>query len=281
MIEEPPIESLYGILFVGLFAFCILLIAYRYRYFKFTPFERSSEKVKLLDLLLNFAFFLLIPGYGGYLLLKAFLVLFPALSFPFPLYYALYAMSFTLLSLTLILFLIKRRGLFHLFFKEGRNLGYSLGFALLTYLVAFPAVLFIDSLFEYVNYHLFGFYEFEQVAVTLVKQAKENPYALVIVFISIVFGAPLIEELIFRGYLQTYLKRYIGMIPSLLLASLIFALFHFSPQQSYSNLPLLIALFSLSLFLGFVREKTNTLIASMSLHFLFNLVTMIRLLLIA
>jgi hypothetical protein len=101
--------------------------------------------------------------------------------------------------------------------------------------------------------------------------------ALVALFIVII-AAPVIEELLFRGFLQNYFKRYLGTKAAILITSLCFALFHLAPSQGLGNISLVISLFSFACFLGFVYERQKSLFASIGLHMFFNLVSSIRIL---
>jgi len=97
-----------------------------------------------------------------------------------------------------------------------------------------------------------------------------------LVFISLVILPPIVEEILFRGYLYTRLRdrmpkilRYPKVIAAVL-TSLIFASFHL--LESTSGLLWIAGLdtFVLSLVLVFLREKTNKLYASMGLHMIKN-----------
>ena len=84
-----------------------------------------------------------------------------------------------------------------------------------------------------------------------------------IVFTAVVV-VPFVEELIFRGMLQTLLRSYvIKPWPAIFLASFVFIVFHANPQ----HWP---ALFVLSLCLGYTYEKSGSLFRSIFVHALFN-----------
>lgn len=113
----------------------------------------------------------------------------------------------------------------------------------------------------------------DQVAVKHVKEAVADPLLLSIMVVAIVIVVPIIEELLFRGFLQTWLKKVIGMGLAIIIVSCIFTLFHFSTSQGAENYELLPSLFVLSCFLGFVRERKQSLWASIGLHSTFNLIS--------
>lgn len=148
-----------------------------------------------------------------------------------------------------------------------------------TWFVAFP-IMAVAGKLVYLFLYSFGLEEVpNQTAVSHVKDALESPALFSFIAIDIVFFVPILEEFIFRGCLQTYLKSRIGMIKAIVLASMIFAAFHFSFAQGLGNIELLVSLFILSCFLGFIYEKQKSLLASISLHAFFNAVTVALILL--
>lgn len=101
---------------------------------------------------------------------------------------------------------------------------------------------------------------------------------LVFTFIALVVIPPIMEETLFRGFLYTSLKKGMRGLYAALLTSAIFASAHL---QFGSGAPLLwsaaIDTFILSMFLVWLREKTGSLWASMTLHALKNLVAFLSL----
>ncbi|MGB7583037.1 MAG: CPBP family intramembrane glutamic endopeptidase [Sedimentisphaerales bacterium] len=84
-----------------------------------------------------------------------------------------------------------------------------------------------------------------------------------IVFTAIVV-VPFVEELIFRGMIQTALRSYIVRPwPAIFVTSLVFIIFHANPEHW-------LALFALSLCLGYTYEKSGSLFRSIFVHALFN-----------
>ncbi len=86
-----------------------------------------------------------------------------------------------------------------------------------------------------------------------------------------VFGmtfAPLLEELLFRGFLYPVLARRLGMVASTLLTSLAFGLIHGS-QLMYAWGPVLI-IFLVGLVLTMVRAVTKSVAASLLIHVAYN-----------
>jgi membrane protease YdiL (CAAX protease family) len=84
-----------------------------------------------------------------------------------------------------------------------------------------------------------------------------------IVFTAIVV-VPFVEELVFRGMLQTLLRSYIKRPwPAIFVTSLVFIIFHANPEHW-------LALFALSICLGYTYEKSGSLFRSVFVHALFN-----------
>ncbi len=101
-----------------------------------------------------------------------------------------------------------------------------------------------------------------------------NPHGLLqltLTFISLVILPPIGEEIIFRGLLYSSLKKFMPLGGAVIVTSLLFAAGHI-PEGGAAG-PLYIAAidtFALSLILIYLREKTNGLWASMTLHALKN-----------
>ncbi|HEX2578932.1 MAG TPA: type II CAAX endopeptidase family protein [Rhabdochlamydiaceae bacterium] len=151
-------------------------------------------------------------------------------------------------------------------------------FGALAWLVAFPVVQVISQLMDMILYVIFSFEGYEQVAVKYLKTTLQSPAMTVLALISIVIVAPVVEEFLFRGALQTFLKRYCQPKTAILIASACFGLFHFSPAQGFGNISLIFSLFVFGSFLGYVYEKKGSLYASIGLHLAFNFISSVRIL---
>jgi membrane protease YdiL (CAAX protease family) len=117
----------------------------------------------------------------------------------------------------------------------------------------------------------------DQLAVEYVKAALKNPIYFVLAVANVSLFAPFIEELLFRGFLQTYLTNRFSTKIAIVLTSVLFAIFHFAPEQKLSNITILSSLFVLSCFLGFLYEKQKYLLSQMILHAAFNLISIFNL----
>ncbi|MEZ5315750.1 MAG: type II CAAX endopeptidase family protein [Chlamydiales bacterium] len=146
----------------------------------------------------------------------------------------------------------------------------SIGLGFLSFLISYPFVLWIGFFTGLISFWIWGEVAVEQVAVNQIKMTQGYPVMFICMVFFVVGLVPFMEELLFRGFLQTLLKLYIGRTWSLILTALIFALVHFSLSQGLGNFQLIASLFILSLFLGFIYEKEQTLWAPIALHATFN-----------
>ncbi len=93
-----------------------------------------------------------------------------------------------------------------------------------------------------------------------------GPAGWVVVITLAVIGAPLVEELFFRGLLQGAFTRRVGAVPALFITAIIFSFAHVLNEGPLAP----IALFPLALVLGYLRYRTGRLAAGMVAHALFN-----------
>ena len=84
---------------------------------------------------------------------------------------------------------------------------------------------------------------------------------------NLVILAPLSEELLFRGWIQTSLRRSIGIWPGGLVSAILFAAIHYDAnhRRFFLVLPLAIAL-------GLVREISGSIRPTILLHATYNLI---------
>jgi membrane protease YdiL (CAAX protease family) len=150
-------------------------------------------------------------------------------------------------------------------------------FTLFSFLIAFPIVVFINEVLDLCLSFFFGIQELpEQLAVRFLKMTFQYPSYFFLSIVTIVFLAPMLEEILFRGFLQTFIRKYFGPKLAIFLTSLSFSFFHYSPEQGLANLSIIGSLFVLSFFLGFVYEKEG-LLSSIFLHAFFNGVSVVNL----
>jgi hypothetical protein len=92
---------------------------------------------------------------------------------------------------------------------------------------------------------------------------RANGGSMVLLVIMVCVGAPIIEELVYRGLLQGSFSARFNHVPALLAASAIFALIHFRPVE-YPGL------FVIGLVCGYCALSTGRLGMAMACHVGFN-----------
>lgn len=181
------------------------------------------------------------------------------------------------LAMTLYIFYIDRETR-RIIFGSSRSflkIAKSYGFGALTLFICYPLVLFVNLAAELVVLSLFGASGVKQVAVQQLQQLIDQPLIFLLLGLGVIFLVPFIEETLFRGFLQNWLKRYCGRGGGIVLASLFFSIVHYSPSQGVTNIELLLSLFVFSCFLGYLYERERALWAPMGLHSIFNLSSVI------
>lgn len=117
--------------------------------------------------------------------------------------------------------------------------------------------------------------EFQQVAVEQLDTSSASPWLFAVNLIGVLILAPIYEETLFRGYLQSWLSNRFGLAFGIPVTSLAFAGAHYAPSQGMGNIILLANLFGLSCFLGWIYEKRQSLLAAITLHAFFNLFSLL------
>lgn len=102
----------------------------------------------------------------------------------------------------------------------------------------------------------------------------EGTAGWIVVILLVAVGAPIVEELFFRGLVQGAFMRRIGSTPAIFVTALIFCGLH-----SFNEGPIApIVLFAPALVLGYLRLKTGRLAPGMVAHATFNALTLCLLL---
>ncbi len=146
------------------------------------------------------------------------------------------------------------------------------------WIIAFPLVLFLSQGLELVITEIFRIPQLpDQLAVQFLKSTFLNPLYFILATVAIIILAPLIEETLFRGFLQSYIRRQLGSKQAIFITSACFSLFHYAAGQGLGNISIIFSLFILSLFLGFLYEKRGSILAPMTLHASFNAISVLNL----
>jgi uncharacterized protein len=93
----------------------------------------------------------------------------------------------------------------------------------------------------------------------LLAALPKTPIYFLLQFVAVAIAAPIVEELLFRGYLQTALTNRFSPMIAILLASFLFALVHFQPYA----IP---ALMLIGLTFGYLYHRTGSLKVNIALH---------------
>lgn len=147
----------------------------------------------------------------------------------------------------------------------------------LTWIIAYPWIIVIG---QFLAILIAAFYTGplpDQAAVKHLKDIYEHPFLFGATSIAVATIIPFVEELLFRGFLQSWLKTTFGRMQAIVLTSIIFASFHFSMSQGIENIEFIASLFLLSCFLGFIKERQRSLWASIGLHSTFNAISILML----
>ena len=136
--------------------------------------------------------------------------------------------------------------------------------------LAYPCLLIISNMSHSLLSRWITFPVVDQIAVQQVRLSQSDPVLYMLTALSIVTLVPFVEEVLFRGFLQQYLKNHLSVFASVVVTAVVFAFFHFSMEQGWTNVELIAALFTFSLFLGYIREKSQSLNGSILLHGIFN-----------
>ena len=142
-----------------------------------------------------------------------------------------------------------------------------------SWIISYPIVIALSQIIGLIAYYLGPPTPVDQVAVKHLKMTLGDPLLFYITLLVIIFFVPLMEEILFRGFLQRWLVEHFGRIAGIAATAILFALFHFSFSQRWENIELILSLIILGLFLGFLYERQGSLWAPAGLHMTFNAVS--------
>jgi membrane protease YdiL (CAAX protease family) len=91
----------------------------------------------------------------------------------------------------------------------------------------------------------------------------DHTFVIAIIGIGVVFGAPVAEELFFRGFLFGGLRRYFGFPVAAAISGLLFSVVHF-------QIGLFLPYAVLGILLAYMYERSGSLFAPITAHFFFN-----------
>jgi membrane protease YdiL (CAAX protease family) len=136
---------------------------------------------------------------------------------------------------------------------------------------SYPLVMLAGWLSTLLHTHVFGVEEPElQDAIIIFLETENLLVRGLIIFMACIF-APVVEEIIFRGYLYRVGKRFGGALASAVLTAAFFSVIH-------GNTPAILPLFVLALALTAAYELYRNLWVPIIMHAIFNTGTLVILL---
>lgn len=126
------------------------------------------------------------------------------------------------------------------------------------YLVAIPSVFLVSILNQQLWQGRGG-----SNPLLLLALESQDKFALAIFFLTASIAAPIFEEIMFRGFLLPSLTGYLPVWGAIVVSGVIFAVAHLSLAET-------IPLATLGIILGIVYTRSRSLLASITLHSLWN-----------
>jgi uncharacterized protein len=116
----------------------------------------------------------------------------------------------------------------------------------------------------YVFQHFYSLYiidnkEVQNFTVQFLRAIPSNAFYFAAKVLAVAVFAGLLEEIIFRGFLQNALKRHMSAGAAIVVAAVIFGAIHFQPL-AFPGLALMGAVF------GYIYHRTGSLYATIALH---------------
>lgn len=133
-------------------------------------------------------------------------------------------------------------------------------------LAAVTVTIFFAKLFTNQDYQMQQHQQLE-----MITEYPQLPLRIMIVFVAVVI-APLLEEMMFRGFVQTTIRSFFNIRnnawPAIAASSVFFAIMHADPGHWPS-------LFILGVCLGYSYEKSGSLLRPIFIHLFFNAISII------
>jgi membrane protease YdiL (CAAX protease family) len=113
----------------------------------------------------------------------------------------------------------------------------------------------------------------EEIPSFMMNITYPNNLSKVLLVLGVAFFAPILEEVIFRGFLLKGLSNsFLGVWGAIIISSFVWSSVHFQYELVY-----LVMIFVTGLVFGYAKVKTNSLFIPIIMHVLFNLVAMVEL----
>ncbi|MCP5006951.1 MAG: CPBP family intramembrane metalloprotease [Planctomycetes bacterium] len=138
------------------------------------------------------------------------------------------------------------------------------------YIVILPIIIFASHVVNYIS-DLLGYSPGNQKIIMKLLEEESTPVLVFMVFFGIL-AAPIVEEILFRGFLQPVIRPVVGKTMTIIISGGLFAMVHL-------NAHVFLQIFILGLLLAYLFEQTKSLIAPITVHLLHNTTTLVFLLL--
>ena len=141
----------------------------------------------------------------------------------------------------------------------------TLGTGAMLLFFAYPLIAFSET----INQRFFGGGSSKQSIVEFFNGSRTMEQRIMIIVFAVAI-APIVEEFVFRFFIYGVLKRYVGCLLGVILSSLLFAAAH-------AHFPSFVPLFVLGSCFAIAYEWSGSILVSMTMHSLFNSLTLIAL----
>ena len=124
-------------------------------------------------------------------------------------------------------------------------------------------ILFIPLLFliSFIIQNILPEYKQQEIVLNF----KSNLLKDKTILLQVLIIAPVVEEIIFRGYIYRILKTKVPIMFAIIISSILFSFIHY-------NVLSFILLFVLSIFLTYIYERNGSIMCPIIIHSLFNLI---------
>ncbi|MGR3311581.1 MAG: lysostaphin resistance A-like protein [Candidatus Brocadiales bacterium] len=148
------------------------------------------------------------------------------------------------------------------------NLGKNVTFGFSRYLAIIPVIILAGVFIDFVARRLGATPNPQEIATKILEESSSTVLVFMIFFGTLV--APLIEEFLFRGFLQPAVRCVYGKFHAIMASGFIFALIHLIGDQ---NIYVFFQILILGIFLAYLFEHTGSLVAPISAHVIHNSIT--------
>ncbi|MDD5437125.1 MAG: CPBP family intramembrane metalloprotease [Candidatus Omnitrophica bacterium] len=142
-----------------------------------------------------------------------------------------------------------------------KNFSKNVFYGIIGYVATLP-LLFLILIITAVVANFFKYVPKEQVVVELFMR-QDNPVFLIYTSVFAAIAGPIVEELFFRGFMYTAVKKHVGIFWAAVISAAFFAGLHAHPV---GFLPIMV----LGILLAYLYEKTGTLVSSITVHMIHN-----------